>query len=103
MVAGIVRLLFVAILFQPAFAAVRSVVPTESAESQESEPAGETDPAESELSNAAEVSPRFHRRSDRRWIASPASLSRAWTVTHPRHGLVAGHRLPNGLRAPLRC
>jgi hypothetical protein len=103
-VAVATRLMVVAILLQPAATVVRAVIPAESVEAQESQPAGES--AESESSaTPAPHSPRFVHGAACRRSASPgiraAKSAAAWRS--PPVGRRTGHRLPNGLPAPLRC
>ena len=104
--AGAVRLLVAAILVQPAVLVVRVVVPAESAEAQESEPAGESESAESELTTTpASHAERFLRRCDRREPAPPGTVTAkvATAAQFLGPGPATGHRLRNGLTAPLRC
>lgn len=102
------RLLVAAILIQPASVVVRAAVPAESAEAQESEPAGESETVESELTaTTGSLPPRFSRRTVRRAALATAgaidSTSPASGPRRPGAGVAAGHRLPNGHTAPLRC
>jgi hypothetical protein len=103
-VAVATRLMVAAILLQPAATVVRAVVPVESVEAQESQPAGESSESESSATPAPHT-PRFVRRAAGRRSASPGiraakSAAAGWTPPVGRH---TGHRLPNGLPAPLRC
>lgn len=104
--AGAVRLMVAALLVQPAFSVVRAVVPAVSVEAQESEPAGESESPESEASTAAATHvPRSVRHCDRLESSPPDTRARraSQAARLPRPGSAAGHRLPNGLIAPLRC
>jgi hypothetical protein len=98
------RLMVAAILLQPAATVVRAVVPAESVEAQESQPAGESEESESSATPAPHV-PRFVRRAAGRRSASPGirAAKSAAAGRSPPVGRHTGHRLPNGLPAPLRC
>lgn len=104
--AVVVRLLAVAMLIQPACAVMRAAVPAASAETQESDPTEESESAESEVTTApAAQAPRVGRRGQRRVVGLPtvAGVVASATARGHRPGLAAGHRLPNGLTAPMRC
>jgi len=104
--AGGLRLLMVAILVQPACTVVRAVVPAELAETQESGPAGESESTESELaSTPLPHATRCVRRCQRRESVAPGLVGPAASAAtrRPRNAALSGHRLPNGLTAPLRC
>ena len=98
------RLMVAAILLQPAAMVVRAVVPAESVEAQESQPAGESEESESSATPATH-SPRFVRKAAGRRSASPGirAAESAAAGRSPPVGRHTGHRLPNGLPAPLRC
>lgn len=105
---GAVRLLVAAMLLQPAYTVVRTVLPAESIEAPESESSSESESVESEATAAAHsTTPRLARRGGRRLAGPPeltlASGSMASSRTCIALGSAAGHRLPNGLTAPLRC
>jgi hypothetical protein len=105
---GAVRLLVAAMLLQPAYTVVRTVLPAESVEAPESESSGESESVESEATTAAHsTTPRLARRGGRRLAGPPkltlASGSTAASRSFITRGSAAGHRLPNGLTAPLRC
>jgi hypothetical protein len=105
-VVGGIRLLIAAILLYPLDTVVRAVVPAESAESQESGPSGESESAESEFASAPSAqASRCGRRCYRRESSLPGIVAPSVTVATkcPRSVSIAGHRLSNGLSAPLRC
>jgi hypothetical protein len=103
-VAVATRLMVAAILLQPAATVVRAVVPAESVEAQESQPAGESAESESSATPAPHT-PRFVRRAAGQRFASPGirAAKSAAVGRSPPVGRHTGHRLPNGLPAPLRC
>jgi hypothetical protein len=98
------RLMVAAILLQSAATVVRAVVPAESVEAQESQPAGESEESESSATPAPHL-PRFVRKAAGRRSASPGirAAESAAVGRSPPVGRHTGHRLPNGLHAPLRC
>ncbi len=101
-----VRLLVVATLLQPSSAVMLAMLPGELAEASESEQSGESEAAETALASIrAGHWPRLVRRQQRLGTAPPGvvacSILATWQRLPRRSEL--GHRLPNGLTAPLRC
>ena len=98
------RLMVAAILLQPAATVVWAVVPAETVEAQESQPASESAESESSATPAPHAQ-RFVPRAAGRRSASPGirAAKSAPAGRSPTFGRHTGHRLPNGLLAPLRC
>ena len=103
-VAAATRLMVAAILLQPAATVVWAVVPAETVEAQESQPASESAESESSATPAPHAQ-RFVPRAAGRRSASPGirAAKSASAGRSPTVGRHTGHRLPNGLPAPLRC
>ena len=103
-VAAATRLMVAAILLQPAATVVWAVVPAETVEAQESQPASESAESESSATPAPHAQ-RFVPRAAGRRSASPGirAAKSAPAGRSPTFGRHTGHRLPNGLLAPLRC
>jgi hypothetical protein len=102
----VLHLLAAAILAQPSSMIVLAMLPGEAMEAADAEKPGESESVENELASVPSGRRiRLVRRQQRRGIDPPgvvaSSIAASWCRGSPRPP--SGHRLKNGLTAPLRC